>query len=61
LSDLAIIPYYIAIAQTYTRFGVSGMDDFMRWLAILTALILAATLLGWLGLQRAQRPASAMS
>jgi len=54
LSDLAIIPYYVAIAQTYARFGVSGTDDFMRWLWTLTALILAASVLGWLGLRRAQ-------
>ncbi|MCA1553697.1 MAG: hypothetical protein LC737_04900 [Chloroflexi bacterium] len=58
LSDVAIIPYFIAITQTYARFGVAGADDFMRGMWILAALILAATALGWFGLRRAQRAAS---
>ena len=46
---------------------MAGLNDVihqpvrLRIMAILTALILAATMMGWLGLQRAQRPASAMS
>ena len=58
LADLAILPYYSVIIQTYAHFGVTSTGDFWRGLIILAALVLAATALGWFGLRRAEHPAS---
>jgi hypothetical protein len=52
LADLAILPYYTAIAQTYVGFGVMGAGQFLRGIAIFAALVLAATASGWFGLRR---------
>jgi hypothetical protein len=55
LADLAIMPYYLAITQTYARFGVAGTAQFMNGMWILAVFVLAATALGWFGLRRATR------
>ncbi len=52
LADLAILPYYTAIAQTYVRFGVMGASEFIRGIGIFAALVLVATAFGWFGLRR---------
>jgi hypothetical protein len=46
LADLAILPYYVAITQTYARFGVVGAGDFLRGTGIFAAIVLAATASG---------------
>jgi hypothetical protein len=55
LADLSIIPYYLAITQTYARFGVAGAAGFTNGMWILAVFVLAATALGWFGLRRATR------
>lgn len=59
IAALATLPYYGAIIQVYTRFGVPVTTGDVGSLVGFTVIIIAATIFGWLGLRQGPRSAPA--
>lgn len=55
LSNLVVLPYYVAIALTYVQFGVP-LKATLPLLLYVGVLIPVAAILGWMGLRRGSRP-----
>jgi hypothetical protein len=56
-ADLSLLPYYVAIIETYGDFGVSPGN--ISAIVISVVVTVAATALGWLGLRREPRGTAA--
>lgn len=56
LANIAYLPYFAAITNTFASFGVTpGLDD-LFFFAIFPIPLLVAIALGWIGLQGGRRP-----
>jgi len=56
LANVAYLPYFAAITNTFGAFGVTPALDDLFFYAIFPIPLLAAIVLGWIGLQGGGRP-----